>query len=74
MLTQFLLKQSCPQKKLVLPTFWQVGHCSDDASFGQSMPRHFRFAESVDTIFKICAIWKMIRVARLGENASYRTG
>lgn len=46
--TQFFLKQSCEQKKLSLPIFWQVGHCSVLASFGQSVPMHFRvMAEAV---------------------------
>jgi hypothetical protein len=67
MLTQFLLKQSCEQKKLALPSFWHVGHCSDDASFGQSIPKHFRFVDSVAVIFEICAVRQKVRVARLGE-------
>jgi len=42
--TQFFLKQSCEQKKLSLtPSFRQVGHCNEPASFSQSAPRHFFF-------------------------------
>lgn len=40
--TQFRLKQSCPQKKLSLPIFWQVGHCRVSASLSQSPPAHLR--------------------------------
>lgn len=44
-LTQFFLKQSCEQKKLsLMPSFRQVGHCSEPASLGQSTPRHFFLA------------------------------
>lgn len=43
--TQFRLKQSCAQKKLSLPIFWQVGHCRVPASLGQSFPRHLRFSD-----------------------------
>jgi hypothetical protein len=44
-LTQFFLKQSWEQKKLsLMPSFRQVGHCSEPASLGQSTPRHFFLA------------------------------
>jgi hypothetical protein len=52
--TQFLLKQSCEQKKLSLSIFLQVGHCSELASLSQSTPRHFRLGgTSVSPIFAI---------------------
>jgi hypothetical protein len=40
--TQLRLKQSCEQKTLSFPIFWQVGHCSEVASFSQSLPKHLR--------------------------------
>jgi hypothetical protein len=45
LLTQLRLKQSCEQKKLSLrPSFRQVGHWREPASFSQSTPRHFFLA------------------------------
>lgn len=58
--TQFLLKQSWPQKKLsLMSSFKHVGHCSAPASLSQ--PRHFFLVggseamvvgENRDNIFK----------------------
>lgn len=42
--TQLRLKQSLLQKKLVIPCFWQVGHCSVPASLLQSPPSHTRLS------------------------------
>jgi hypothetical protein len=48
-LTQFLLKQSCEQKKLsLMPSLRQVGHCRVPASLPQSSPMHLRVATVAD--------------------------
>ena len=44
--TQLRLKQSCEQKKLSVPIFRHVGHCSVPAFLSQSTPMHFRAATS----------------------------
>jgi hypothetical protein len=52
--TQLRLKQSLLQKKLAMPCFWQVGHCSEPASLLQSAPSHTRLSSLAIVLF--CAM------------------
>lgn len=57
--TQLVLKQSCEQNELSIPSFKHVGHCKDPAAFEQSTPSHFFFSAAAGAIL-IAHVWILL--------------